>query len=332
MRIFSPLLLTCAFAGICHAQTSGGPDKFGYKWANDQDSIGSAPVYNWIDIKDTANLITGLGDDNASQPQDLGFYFNYYGKWYNQLWIGSNGWISFQNAGNIAAPFPVIPSGAAPHNYIAGMLADLTFVTPGSVKIPGAAAYFRTNHTDSVIVQYDSVPFWMATPTGYSGSCTFQIILSGADHSIKFQYKEIYNESPGYDMNSGLRIGIEDSTGLDGLMVLDTFPSDSSVIKFFYPGYFSTNDLESVILSLGQNSPNPAGNATSFNYLLRKASDVKISVHNILGAEIYSFASGRQQPGNHTFTLSTQAYPAGIYFYSLQAGKATSTRKMVIAR
>lgn len=315
------------------AQTTGGPDTFGYHWANDQDTIPAAPVYNWIDIKDTANKVDGLGDDNSAGPFDLGFYIGYYGQWHNNIWIGSNGFISFQNAGNLTAPFPVIPTPTAPDNIIAAFLSDLTLKGSNNDSVPGAAVYFRTNGVDTAIIQYDSVPFWDTSSLGYSGRNTFQILLLRSDNSITFQYKQLLNSTPSYDLvNTGLKIGIEDQTGNDGLQVLDTFPADSSAIKFFYPGYFSTNDLNKAGLTVGQNYPNPAEDRTTISYSLQKTGEIKISVQNILGEQMDAFTSGKIQAGDHSWILNIASYAPGIYFYSLSAHGFTTTRKMVIVK
>ena len=36
-----------------------------------------------------------LSDDSQGGPYQLGFCFQFYGNTYTQVWIGSNGWISF---------------------------------------------------------------------------------------------------------------------------------------------------------------------------------------------------------------------------------------------
>lgn len=323
-----------SFGSIVQAQTSGGPDTFGYHWANNQDPIGSSPTYIWKDIKDTANLVNGLGDDNSSALISPGFYYNYYGQWYNTLWIGSNGWISFQNAGNVTAPFPMIPTPSAPDNIIAGLLSDLTFTDANNIPVPGAAAYFWSNNTDSIIVQYDSVPFWDSSATGYSGRNTFQIILTSLPYySITFQYKELINSTPAYDLvNTGLRIGIEDSTGNDGLQVSDTFPSDSSAIKFFYPGHFSTNDLNNLGLTVDQNNPNPANESTIINFSVQKTGNINISTHDMLGNEIDSFVLGKNSAGYRSFSIDTRHYLPGIYLYTVSAEAFSVTKKMVVLR
>jgi hypothetical protein len=327
---FLPLLIS--IGEIAQAQTSGGPDKFGYHWANNLDPIGSAPVYNWKDIKSTGTLVTGLGDDNSAGPFDLKWYFNYYGQWHNTIWIGSNGWISFQDLGSISAPFATIPSASGSGNFIAGLLADLTLKDVNDSVVSGASVHWWSNHTDTLIVQYDSIPFFCdSCATGYAGRNSFQIILAG--YSILFQYKQVLS-TPAYDLNvSGLKTGIEDSTGNDGLQVLsDTFPSDSSAVKFFSPGTFSTNDLNNTGLSLNQNFPNPCRDFTVIDYSITKSESIKLSVHNMLGVQIETYAIEKRSAGNYSIRINTFNYPPGIYFYTLSVEGATSSGKMLVEK
>ena len=87
-----------------HAQTSGGPDAYGYTWKNSSHTS-NPPTYSWVDITTRGDQVTGLADDNVVGPFPLPQGFQYY--WYpvSQIWIGSNGYISF-NGVNMASPFP----------------------------------------------------------------------------------------------------------------------------------------------------------------------------------------------------------------------------------
>ena len=217
------------------AQTSGGPDAFGYVWRNNADAQGPAYILN--DIKATGTQIIGLGDDNQKGPYSLGWDFRYYWTNYKKVWIGSNGWVGFQNIGNIAAMFPTIPLPAVPNNYIAPMMCDLTFTKTNAQPVPGATAWYWTNNVDLFIIQYDSVPYWVNNANGFAGRHTFQVILSGADSSITYHYKLMQAGTPAYGMaNEGLTTGIENATGQIGLQVLtNVFPATSDAVKFYYP-------------------------------------------------------------------------------------------------
>lgn len=98
------------------AQTTGGPDAYGYVWRNNLDAQG--PTYNWIviDTMAAAQQINGLADDNNTGSFAIGFPFHYY--WYDvtQFWVGSNGYLGFTN-GQLSAPFAAIPGTANPQTF-----------------------------------------------------------------------------------------------------------------------------------------------------------------------------------------------------------------------
>lgn len=180
LRILSAWLLLAqqAFAG------SGGPDAYGYVWRDNLDPAG--PVFNWIDLttRTGVNLVENLSDDNTKGPFNMNFDFHYY--WYDvdQFWVGSNGYIAFQN-GQLSASFPSIPSTSQPHNFIAAMASDLNFDGTGN---PGRCYSWQSPTGDSLVVSWVDVPFWDPAAPNYIGSNSFQIILTSVDSSITFQY------------------------------------------------------------------------------------------------------------------------------------------------
>ena len=211
---------------------SGGPDLFGYTWKDSNEPGG--PVYNWIDIASYPEVsqVFGLSDDNNAGPYPVGFNFQFY--WYqvSQFWVGSNGYIAFNNA-QISSPFPIIPTSALPNNFIAAMATDLNF--DGATN--QAACFFWKNATsDSLIISFENVPFWNpSAANGFvSGSNSFQIILSNVDSSITFQYK-IQNGTSAGTANF-MSIGIENNSGNIGLQhSYGQYPPVNYAVKYYYP-------------------------------------------------------------------------------------------------
>jgi PKD repeat protein len=220
--IFSIILINIGL----FAQTSGGPDAYGYTWKNSNHTV-SPPTYSWLDITTIGEPVTGLADDNVAGPFTTSNGFQFY--WYPtpQFWIGSNGYITF-NGDNIASPFPTsIPLATGANNWISPMLADLNFTGAGNT----AQCYLYSN-PDTLCVSFLNVPFWYNSAVGYSGSCTFQIILNKVDKSITFNYMSI-NLGLGTLDNA---VGIENNSGSLGLQTLiDVMPSSLSTIKYYYP-------------------------------------------------------------------------------------------------
>lgn len=79
------LLLTSMVLGIIPLAKAANQDSFGYT-CKDSNATGG-PAYNWIEISATGNALDYYW--YATPPfVNLGFSFNYYGRYYDQLNIG----------------------------------------------------------------------------------------------------------------------------------------------------------------------------------------------------------------------------------------------------
>jgi PKD repeat protein len=219
------------FASICmqflYSQTSGGPDAYGYTWKSSAHPTG--PTYSWVDITSTGTEVQGLGDDNIVGPFSLAPGFQYY--WYpvSQFYIGSNGYIGL-NPTNIASPFPaIIPTAGGANDWIGMHLSDLKFDGAGNT----GKCYYYSN-SDSLVVSFIGVPYWVVASPGYSGSNTFQMIFSRIDKSITFNYQSMAAGTATIPIDNA--VGIENNTGALGLQTyIDVVPANGSSVKYYYP-------------------------------------------------------------------------------------------------
>jgi hypothetical protein len=76
-------------------------------------------------------------------------------------------------------------------------------------------------------------------------------------------------------------------------------------------------------------SPNPALTNTNINFNLSEASDVTISVYNLMGQEIMTVNNGTQSAGNHSYSLDMTSMPAGNYVYHVVAGNSVTSGNIV---
>jgi hypothetical protein len=83
---------------------------------------------------------------------------------------------------------------------------------------------------------------------------------------------------------------------------------------------------------LSQNYPNPFNPTTQISYSVPQQSNVTLKVFNVLGMEVATLFSGLQDAGQHTATFDAKRFSSGVYFYRLQAGSVSMTKKMVFMK
>jgi hypothetical protein len=83
---------------------------------------------------------------------------------------------------------------------------------------------------------------------------------------------------------------------------------------------------------LEQNYPNPFNPSTTIRYALPTQSFVTLKVYNILGQEITTLVSGKQEAGFHYTIFQNNLLPSGVYYYNLSTGEFSETKKLILIR
>ena len=84
--------------------------------------------------------------------------------------------------------------------------------------------------------------------------------------------------------------------------------------------------------TLFQNYPNPFNPNTTITFGLPLESFVSLKIFDALGREVSMLASEELRAGTHTRQWNAAALPSGVYFYRLQAGSFTETKKLLLLR
>lgn len=97
------------------------------------------------------------------------------------------------------------------------------------------------------------------------------------------------------------------------------------------------NFTQPVEFSLLQNYPNPFNPRTTIYYKLGKASDVRLTIFNMLGQQIRTLVNQKQSAGRQIVhwngkDSNQRVVPSGIYYYRLEADNFTATRKMLLLK
>jgi hypothetical protein len=190
----------------------------GYSFANSTVCANPAPMqpaYSWI--TQTGNEINWgtNGDDSVlATPITLPFAFKFFGIDYNQLWVSSNGWISFSDPTALSPAVqrtPInIPSAGGIENYIAGVFTDLDITTS---TYPDAHTYYGGD-AGQFVITYQHAHLYGST----NDYISFQIILT-VNGDIIVQYNDTESTSPvATSITNFCAAGIENADGSRGIL------------------------------------------------------------------------------------------------------------------
>lgn len=83
---------------------------------------------------------------------------------------------------------------------------------------------------------------------------------------------------------------------------------------------------------LENNYPNPFNGQTNIYYALPKKEKVVLTVYDMLGRVIKTLVNKVEEPGYYSVTFDANNISSGIYFYNLNAGSFSETKKLVLLR
>lgn len=303
-------------------------------------------TYSFVDITGTGTNIpvsaffntTGPNDDGTAGPFDMGGIFTgLFGRSQRYAWVGVNGSICLSNSptdtvrvGNGYANYDP-PTTAAPKNFIGAFWNDLIIGTGGNGSI-----WYRVSGTQ-FIVQWNHIGNFNAAGDTLT---TFQMILDRGvtPQTIKFQYQNVGNTTLATD---GL-IALQDTVSNTSRYVYinrfgypsDTRARNSFAIQMAYTGTGGVEQIDGTPgrFALSANYPNPFNPSTKINFSIPKSSAVRLTVHNILGQEVATLVDGYQNAGSYTVDFTPTNLASGVYFYKIQAGTYTDTKKMVLMK
>jgi len=92
------------------------------------------------------------------------------------------------------------------------------------------------------------------------------------------------------------------------------------------------DDVMPFAVTLEQNYPNPFNPTTTIQYSINKKNTVSMYVCDILGRKVQTLVNEVKSPGTHEVNFNSSNLASGVYFYTLQAGKFISTKKMIVLK
>ena len=108
-----------------------------------------------------------------------------------------------------------------------------------------------------------------------------------------------------------------------------------AIAQSFYDANFLTDKPSDPITfpqscELNQNYPNPFNSSTLVGYHLEIASNVDLSIYNVLGKKVTTLVSERQQAGQYQVKWDASDFASGIYLYQLRTNNGFIQSKKLL--
>lgn len=155
---------------------------------------------------------------------------------------------------------------------------------------------------DGVYLSTDSGSNWMAANTGLPAGQIHSLLISGADIFVAAGYDGVWRRPLSQ-------------------LITDVHSTGGKPAAF----------------ELHPNHPNPFNPSTLITYRVPHAGHVRLSVYNLLGAEVRTLVNTFQSSGLKFVSWDgtnnrRQAVSSGMYLYRLEAGHVAITRKMLLLK
>ena len=239
-------------------------DPFGY-------TLDDSVAYVWEDIT-TKGAIAQFPDPTDPDDQytdliNIGFAFKFYENTYQQLSIGTNGFVTFET-GSSSFSNQFMPLDTDPNNIVAPFWDDL-HLSSGHVYY-----WYDSASPHRFVIEWHQV-----VKFGSTDLLTFEIILF-ENGDILFQYQDLNGDV------SNATVGIEDRDGVNGLLYLYNAPglADGEAVRFYRPAPAARAKITPVYQSAFFHT-----NYTQFQALLRNIGE--------LGPDTFNLSAASSAPG-----------------------------------
>ncbi len=302
-------------------------------------------------------------NDDGFSRQELQFYFPFYGELHDHIFIGTDGSIGFEynttsarNASAVINNRIITPYGTdlmlVPEDgdgiWIASDSLQMKIKWISSrfeepdFDLEMIACLHKSGEIDFFYGDVDPSSNWVAGISAGDG-VNYEILTISGENQIEAEYHHTFGYPNLPDNMELTEDGIlqgaptEDDQSWQLSVLVEDFNRVSAQRTFT----FTTGESGSgqnpapFALELSQNVPNPFNPTTTISYSIPQKGKVEIEVFNIKGQKVTTLVNESKEAGSHSAIWdgrdsSDKPCSSGIYFYRLQNGSHTQTRKMLL--
>lgn len=165
------------------------------------------------------------------------------------------------------------------------------------------------------------------TNTTFNDSAAVSIMNGTPPFTGNYKPQNSFSNIINNDLNGNWILRIYDNkTGNQGSLI-----NWCIIFKYYIP--VSVNEFNSLVsFELKQNYPNPFNPVTKIGFNLDKNDYVTLKIFDQLGREVQTLISDNLTQGFYECTWNAKNFPSGVYFYKLEMGNRSLTKRMLLTK
>lgn len=171
---------------------------------------------------------------------------------------------------------------------------------------------------------------WKIRRTGVPDKL-FQSNGSGTDTSITFRYSMLDSIRASFNAGDSI-LTLWSATAYNGI---DSSTSNSLIVILNGRNTVGVTQISSEIpaeFNLFNNYPNPFNPVTNIKFDIPKSSFVKLHIYDSKGAVVSELVNTNLQAGSYNYSFDAVKLSSGVYFYRVEAGSFTETKRMILLK
>jgi hypothetical protein len=237
------------------------------------------------------------------------------------------------------SPAPTIAQGSVTFN-------NVKYNKDGSATIPVSIASALNIRSFELSLSYDASKIdYQAFSSSVEAPGYFVQAFKTGEGKAKFVFNA-QNSIDGNFYSGDVTLKFRDASVPVGSIISTSYifngkgEQKGPALKLGADGVTSVTEEASIIpdgYTLYQNYPNPFNPSTTIKYYLSEASDVTVTVYDMMGKTVKQLVASYQPKGMHSVVWNSEngdmkKVANGVYFYRIKAGSFTSVKKMILLK
>ena len=205
--------------------------------------------------------------------------------------------------------------------------------------------FFLEKDGSNWLVDKISIPDSLNSVTAFEKNDTTNIFYRYYTHYPNLGYKVLKHTDSGFSVPTVISFG--DSISIYNIIVAEH--NSTPIVYQYYDvdkamWYLCSGEGSNIMSGiedskiditefiLSQNYPNPFNPLTTIEYNIPQNNFVKITIYNLRGEKIKTLVNENKIVGNYSVVFDGSNFSSGIYFYRIEAGNYSNTKKLVLMK